>query len=108
MRHRNKTIVLFLIGGLAITQCTKEKNIHIQPGQPGLADDEKQIFRYDDFGDDDFWSGLLHLDKAVTGAANGGYGTGVGPATALSVGLKVDAEALPPDLVSAIKAELLT
>ncbi len=105
MRHKNKTIVLlFMVGGLAITQCTKEKHSRIPPEQPALVVDGKQIFRYDDFGDDDFWSGLLHLDKAVAGAGNGGYGTGVSPATALSVGLKVDADALPADLVAAIKA----
>ena len=83
----------------------QKKNITIyHPEQPALVVDGKQIFRYDDFGDDDFWSGLLHLDKAVAGAGNGGYGTGVSPATALAVGLKVDADALPADLVAAIKA----
>ena len=105
MRHKNKTIVLlFMVGGLAITQCTKEIHNRIPSEQPALVVDGKQIFRYDDFGDDDFWSGLLHLDKAVAGAGNGGYGTGVSPATALSVGLKVDADALPADLAAAIKA----
>jgi hypothetical protein len=105
MRHKNKMIVLLLmLGGLAITQCTKEKHNRIPPEQPSLVYDGKQIFRYDDFGDDDFWSGLLHLDKAVAGAANGGYGAGVSPVTALSVGLKVDADALPSDLAAAIKA----
>ena len=90
MRNKNKTIVLlFLVAGLAITQCAKEKHNHIPPEKPALFVDGKQIFRYDDFGDDDFWSGLLHLDKAVAGAGNGGYGTGVSPATALSVGLKI-------------------
>lgn len=105
MRHKNKIIVLlFMLGGLAITQCTKEKHNRIPPEQPSLVYDGKQIFRYDDFGDDDFWSGLLHLDKAVAGAANGGYGAGVSPVTTLSVGLKVDADALPSDLAAAIKA----
>src|SRR6476660_9377099 len=105
MKHKNKVIVLLIMaGGLAITQCTKEKHIHVKPGQPALVDDGKQIFRFDDFGDDDFWSGLLHLDKVVAGAGNGGIGAGISPATALSVGLKVDAEALPADLVNAIKA----
>jgi len=105
MKHKNKVIVLLIMaGGLAITQCTKEKHIHVKPGQPALVDDGKQIFRFDDFGDDDFWSGLLHLDKAVAGAGNGGFGAGISPATALSVGLKVDAEALPADLINAIKA----
>ncbi|HEY2350011.1 MAG TPA: hypothetical protein VGH64_13395 [Puia sp.] len=104
MRHKNKIIVmLFLACGLAITQCSKRNN-GVKPELPALVVDGKQIFRYDDFGDDDFWTGLLHIDKAVAGANNGGFGTGVSPATALSVGLKVDAEALPPDLVSAIRA----
>jgi hypothetical protein len=104
MRHKNKIVVLlFLAGALVITQCTKEKNNPAPPDQLTLVQDGKQIFRNDDFGDDDFWSGLLHLDKAIAGAANGGYGSGVSPATALSVGLKVDADALPADVVTAIK-----
>ena len=64
----------------------------------------KEIFRHDTFGDEAFWSGVLHLDKAILGEANGGYGDGVSPATALVVGLKVDAEALPSEVVSAIQA----
>ncbi len=64
----------------------------------------RQIFRYDDFGDDAFWSGALGLDKAVAGAANGGVGPGVSPKTALSVGLKVDANALPKAVLAALKA----
>src|SRR5690349_9431762 len=64
----------------------------------------RQIFRYDDFGDDAFWSGALQLDKAVAGKANGGVGPGVSPKTALSVGLKVDADALPQKVLAALKA----
>jgi len=64
----------------------------------------RQIFRYDDFGDDAFWSGALQLDKAVAGKANGGVGPGVSPKTALSVGLKVDANALPQKVLAALKA----
>ena len=60
-----------------------------------LIADGKEIFRFDDFGDKDFWSGLLHIDKAILGEKNGGYGPGVSPATALAVGLKVDVDALP-------------
>lgn len=71
---------------------------------PALVAEGKQTFRYDAFGDEAFWSDILHIDKAILGADNGGYGGGVSPATALSVGLKVDAEALPAELVSAIQA----
>ena len=64
----------------------------------------RQIFRFDTFGDEAFWSGALQLDKAIAGRANGGVGPGVSPATALKLGLKVDASALPKSVVSAIKA----
>jgi hypothetical protein len=63
----------------------------------------KNIFRYDTFGDQDFWSGKLQLDKAIEGQENGGVGPGVSPTTALAVGLKVDSQALPRSLVNAIK-----
>ena len=69
-----------------------------------LVNQGKQIFRFDTYGDEEFWSGLLHIDKAIAGAANGGFGPGVSPRTALAVGLKVDAQALPPDVVSGIQS----
>jgi hypothetical protein len=69
-----------------------------------MLDEGRQTFRHDTFGDEAFWSGALQLDKAIAGAANGGVGGGVSPKTALSVGLKVDAEVLPKELVAKIKA----
>jgi hypothetical protein len=64
----------------------------------------KQVFRFDDFGDNAFWSGALGLDKAIAGESHGGVGPGVSPKTALSVGLKVDSDALPASVLSALKA----
>jgi mono/diheme cytochrome c family protein len=64
----------------------------------------RQIFRYDTFGDEAFWGDTLHLHQAIAGEQLGGVGGGVSPKTALSVGLKVDADALPPSLVAQIKA----
>jgi hypothetical protein len=63
-----------------------------------MLDDGRQIFRYDTFGNESFWGGALKLHQAIAGAKNGGVGPGVNPATALAVGLKVDAEALPRSL----------
>jgi hypothetical protein len=63
----------------------------------------KQIFRYDTFGDEVYWTDTLKLHRAIEGAKLGGVGAGVSPKTALSVGLKVDMDALPPDLVAKIK-----
>ena len=63
----------------------------------------KQTFRFDTFGDEAFWTDALQLHRAIAGAANGGVGPGVSPATALAVGLKVDSDALPQSLVSQLK-----
>lgn len=71
---------------------------------PALVAEGKEIFRFDTFGDEVFWTDLLHIDKAILGDANGGFGSGVSPTTALAVGLKVDAEALPASLVADISA----
>ena len=53
----------------------------------------RQTFRFDTFGDEAFFGQTLELQRAIAGAANGGVGPGVSPATALAVGLKVDADA---------------
>jgi hypothetical protein len=58
----------------------------------------RKIFRYDTFGDEAFWGDALKLHQAIAGADLGGVGPGVGPSTALAVGLKVDVEALPDTL----------
>ncbi len=69
-----------------------------------LVEQGRNIFRFDTFGDQDFWGGTLQLHRAIEGAANGGVGPGVSPATALAVGLKVDQDALPAALVQQIQA----
>ena len=68
-----------------------------------MLDQGRHTFRYDTFGDEAFWGGALHLQQAIAGEKLGGVGPGVSPQTALSVGLKVDADALPPSLVEQIK-----
>jgi hypothetical protein len=60
-----------------------------------LVKEGRQTFRFDTFGDQDFWGGTLGLHRAIAGSANGGVGPGVSPKTALAVGLKVDVAALP-------------
>lgn len=75
-----------------------------QPGDPVLAnaaallEEGRRTFREDTFGDEAFWGGTLRLHEAIAGADLGGVGPGVSPRTALAVGLKVDAEALPASL----------
>src|SRR5947209_16770687 len=69
-----------------------------------LVEDGREVFRFNTFGDESFWGGTLQLHKAIEGAKFGGVGPGVSPATAAAVGLKIDVDALPASIVSAIKA----
>src|SRR4051794_1230890 len=69
-----------------------------------LINDGRQIFRYDTFGDEAFWGDTLKLHQAIAGSNHGGVGPGVSPKTALAVGLKVDADALPPAVVAGVKS----
>jgi len=72
------------------------------PAQPTALEGQR-IFRFDTFGDEVFWTDTLRMHEVVEGAALGGVGAGVNPATALAVGLKVDLDALPASLVTALK-----
>jgi hypothetical protein len=63
----------------------------------------RQIFRFDTFGDQAFWGDALKLHQAIAGEKLGGVGPGVSPKTALAVGLKVDADALPQSLIQQLK-----
>jgi hypothetical protein len=69
-----------------------------------MLEEGRKIFRYDTFGSEAFWGDALQLHKAIAGEKNGGVGPGVSPKTALSVGLKVDADALPDALKKQVKA----
>ncbi|HEX9074873.1 MAG TPA: hypothetical protein VF932_03805 [Anaerolineae bacterium] len=69
-----------------------------------LLTEGRQVFRFDTFGDETFWGDTLQLHKAIEGAKFGGVGPGVSPKTALAVGLKVDVDALPAQLVQQLKA----
>src|SRR6266566_5630729 len=76
----------------------------IEENADRMIADGRQTFRYDTFGDEAFWGDALQLHKAIAGEKNGGVGSGVSPKTALSVGLKVDVDALPDALKQQIKA----
>jgi hypothetical protein len=68
-----------------------------------MLEEGQRTFRFDTFGDEAWWGHTLHLHEAIEGAKLGGIGPGVSPATALSLGLKVDLDALPQSLVQQIK-----
>lgn len=64
-------------------------------GRAGRAVAEgKQVFRFDTFGNEHFWTDTLRLHEVVENL--------VDPTTALSVGLKVDAEVLPAGILEKV------
>ena len=102
---RPGTILLGLVlvigaPGKALSENDREIAAHAQR----MIEEGRRIFRFDTFGSEAFWGDALQLHKAIAGAKNGGVGGGVSPKSALAVGLKVDAEALPAALVAQIKA----
>jgi hypothetical protein len=116
MRYKKQLLIIVCLASfIFFIQCSRSfekpgNNISAAGNESNSSDNKslrahgKEIFRYETFGDEDFWSGLLHLDKAIEGTGNGGFGSGVSPNTALAVGLKVDVDALPPDVREGIKS----
>ncbi|HKY26585.1 MAG TPA: hypothetical protein VJM12_01420, partial [Pyrinomonadaceae bacterium] len=68
-----------------------------------LLEEGRTTFRFDTFGDEAFWGGELELHQAIKGASLGGVGPGISPSTALTLGLKVDVDALPQPLINQLK-----
>lgn len=69
--------------------------VFVSRAQPQGGFDGQSIFRYDTFGDEQLWTDALQMQHALKS---------VSPAVALSVGLKVDSDALPPAVLAALAA----
>jgi mono/diheme cytochrome c family protein len=72
---------------IGLVACGDDDAGPTEPSPEDIAQGQ-QIFRFDTFGDETFWTDTLRLHEVIQ--------AGVSPLTALSVGLKVDADALPP------------
>lgn len=65
------------------------------PLNPALISQGKEIFRFDTYDDETFWTDTLRMHEVIR--------TSVSPTTALSVGLKVDVDALPASVKTALQ-----
>jgi hypothetical protein len=83
-------LVAGVTSGIVIA-CTQ-----ITAPSPELIAQGKSIFRFDTFGDETFWTDTLRMHEVIQSA--------VDPKTALSVGLKVDTDSLPPAVVQGIQS----
>lgn len=69
-----------------------------------MMEEGREAFRHDTFGDEAFWSDALRLHEAIAGENFGGVGPGLTPEAALTLGLKVDTESLPQEVLDALAA----
>lgn len=90
--------------GLLLSNCNKKNTPHLDAGEgdlnlpaldPALVLQGKDVFRNETFGDETTWTDVLKMNQVIE--------TAVDPTTALSVGLKVDASALPAAVVTGIQ-----
>jgi mono/diheme cytochrome c family protein len=85
--------------GAAATLFLLVLTLVVSEAQPGSTTDGREIFRFDTFGDEQLWTKTLRMHEVIQSS--------VDPETALGVGLKVDADALPADLKAALQAGLV-
>src|SRR5688572_28038865 len=90
-RLRADVIGAILVGALVgLTACDGDGLTDQSPDELAQG---REIFRFDTFGDETFWTDTLRIHEVIQAA--------VSPQNALSVGLKVDADALPPGTLEA-------
>lgn len=99
-------VALVALVTLALTACAAYPTQQSAPASAGdlpasaeptaaeLVEEGKQIFRYDTFGDETYWTDALKMNEVIEAA--------VDPLTAASVGLKIDAAALPDSVVQGV------
>jgi mono/diheme cytochrome c family protein len=66
----------------------------LEPGVDAAPPGGLEAFRFDTFGDEQLWTDVLRMHEVIPAA--------VDPLTALEVGLKVDVDALPPEVIEAL------
>jgi hypothetical protein len=99
IRHTPGRARAGLVSGLVLAAVVGSAEL---PGSPrALAGDGntvargQEIFRYDTFGDEQLWTDRLRMHQVIESS--------ISPQTALALGLKVDADALPDALKAALR-----
>jgi mono/diheme cytochrome c family protein len=94
---RWSALAALLTAGVAVS-CNDDNPTQpkLEELDPALVTAGKEIFRFDTFGDEKYWTDTLRMHEVIASV--------VTPAAALSVGLKVDADALPQAVKDAIAA----
>jgi hypothetical protein len=99
--------VLYSCTTARVDTSTPESRRAINAHGSDLIDQGREIFRFDTFGSEAFWT-KTRLHEAIAGEKNGGVGPGVSPNTALKLGLKVDLQKAPKAIVPLIQEGALS
>lgn len=86
--------LLALTTGVVLVGCEKGKLSSEVVASSGPVADGQRIFRFDTFGDEQLWTDTLRLHEVIEKT--------VDPTTALTVGLKVDSDMLPPGILKKV------
>jgi mono/diheme cytochrome c family protein len=95
MRLIGVVSIVFMLGVALSISGAAQNAAPVQFGRPDPHQDGQAIFRFDTFGDEQLWTDVLRMHEVIPS---------VSPATALAVGLKVDVDALPAEVISALRA----
>jgi hypothetical protein len=92
-------VIVALVAGAALWM-TAGQSAPVAIAQDGTADanrniDGQRIFRFDTFGDEQFWTRELQMHEVIASSLD--------PLTALQLGLKIDVDALPRELLVALQ-----
>jgi mono/diheme cytochrome c family protein len=84
-----------VLAGCGVTKPVEAANAPAaEKTSPALIAEGQKIFRFDTFGDEKVWTNTLRLHQVIEKK--------VDPTTALMIGLKVDADALPPGILAKV------
>ena len=81
-------------GGTTAPLATTADTPATEQASPAVVAEGQKVFRFDTFGDEQFWTDKLRMHEVVE--------KNVDPTTALKVGLKVDAAVLPPGILEKV------
>src|SRR4051794_15623068 len=86
--------LVYAISGYGAAMRADQRNPNSRQAGDHAPRNGQAIFRFDTFGDEQLWTDVLRMHEPVAA---------LDPATALSVGLKVDVDALPPPVLEALR-----
>jgi mono/diheme cytochrome c family protein len=95
MTSTRRVVLLFVaFGGATLAACGATRTALEEAPPAALVAEGQRVFRFDTFGDEQVWTDALRLHEVVE--------KNLDPATALALGLKVDADVLPPGILDKV------